>query len=48
MAEARPEAPPPLTLTLLFGISDPAATRYCAELSPGPLGSARPTHCLGT
>jgi hypothetical protein len=36
LAEAQATSGDPLTLTLLFGISDPTAIRYCAELGPLP------------
>jgi hypothetical protein len=34
LAEAEDSGGDPLTLALLFGISDPTAIRYCAELGP--------------
>jgi hypothetical protein len=34
LAEAQDSGGDPLTLTLLFGLSDPTAIRYCAELGP--------------
>jgi site-specific recombinase XerC len=34
LAEVQATGGDPLTLTLLFGISDPTAIRYCAELDP--------------
>lgn len=38
--EAQASGGDPLQLTQLFGVSDPAAIRYCAEL--GPPGQASP------
>jgi hypothetical protein len=34
LAEAQDSGGDPLTLTLLFGLSDPTAIRYCLELDP--------------
>jgi hypothetical protein len=34
LAEVQATGGDPLTLTLLFGISDPTAIRYCLELGP--------------
>ena len=34
LAEAQASGGDPLQLTHLFGISDPTAIRYCAELGP--------------
>jgi hypothetical protein len=34
LAEVHASGGDPLTLTLLFGISDPTAIRYCLELDP--------------
>jgi hypothetical protein len=34
LAEVQASGGDPLTLTLLFGLSDPTAIRYCAELGP--------------
>jgi hypothetical protein len=38
LAEVQASAGDPLTLTLLFGLSQPTAIRYCLEI--GPLGQA--------
>jgi hypothetical protein len=42
LAEVQATGGDPLTLTLLFGISDPTAIRYCLEL--GPLDRVQEPH----
>ena len=42
LAEAQASGGDPLQLTRLFGISDPTAIRYCADVGGGGLGRPLP------